>query len=57
VEFATGEPENPVARPALLEKFVGLANGLVTNPNDLAARILSIESETDVRALAASLRG
>jgi 2-methylcitrate dehydratase PrpD len=57
VEFATGEPENPVARPALLEKFVGLASGLVSNPNDLARRILSIESETDVRALAAALRG
>jgi hypothetical protein len=57
VEFASGEPENPVARPALLEKFVSLATGLVASPNDLAARILSIEGESDVRGLGVALRG
>jgi 2-methylcitrate dehydratase PrpD len=57
VEFASGEPENPVARPALLDKFVSLATGLVASPNDLAARILSIEGESDVRGLGGALRG
>jgi 2-methylcitrate dehydratase PrpD len=57
VDFATGEPENPVARPALVEKFVSLASDLVANPQDLARRILSIDAEPDVRGLGAALRG
>ena len=32
VDFATGEPENPVSREALLEKFVSLAGRLSSRP-------------------------
>src|SRR5207302_1760809 len=51
IEFATGEPENPVPRAALIEKFVSLAADSVANPRDLADRILSIDSQPDVRGL------
>jgi len=55
VEFATGEPENPVPRAALVDKFVGLA----ARPDAaaLAQRILRIEGEPDLYGLSAALRG
>jgi 2-methylcitrate dehydratase PrpD len=56
VEYATGEPENPVPRDALVEKFVSLAAESVANARQLADRILSIESEPDIRGLTRALR-
>jgi len=43
VEYATGEPENPVPREALLAKFIGLASGCVPDAEGLAERILSLD--------------
>jgi 2-methylcitrate dehydratase PrpD len=57
VEFATGEPENPVPRPALIDKFVSLAAESVAEPAALAERILAIDVETDLRGLTAALGG
>ena len=51
VEFATGEPENPVSREALVAKFVSLAAESVDNPMALADRILAIDSASSVRDL------
>src|SRR5262245_27117616 len=56
IEYATGEPENPVSRPALVEKFTGLAAESIADTRGLANRILSIEDEADVRGLGAALR-
>jgi 2-methylcitrate dehydratase PrpD len=56
VEFATGEPENPVPRSALIEKFVSLAEKTVSEPRALADMILALDSTSDVRALGAALR-
>src|SRR6266511_2082092 len=50
IEFATGEPENPVPRAALVEKFVSLAGDRA-----LAERILAIDEEPDVRGLGRAL--
>ncbi|HEY3061041.1 MAG TPA: MmgE/PrpD family protein [Chloroflexota bacterium] len=52
VEFATGEPENPVPRAALVDKFVSLAGSRA-----LAERILAADEEPDVRSLGRALRG
>jgi 2-methylcitrate dehydratase PrpD len=52
VEFATGEPENPVSRAALVDKFVSLAGSRA-----LAERILAANEEPDVRSLGRALRG
>jgi 2-methylcitrate dehydratase PrpD len=57
VEFATGEPENPVPRQALVAKFVSLAQECVADAPRLAERILAIDSEPDVRGIGAALRG
>jgi len=57
VNFATGEPENPVARDALLEKFVSLAGDSVANPSSLAAMILALDDAPDLAALSDALRG
>ena len=43
VHFATGEPENPVPRAALVDKFVSLATGSVPNPPAVAELILNLE--------------
>jgi hypothetical protein len=56
IEFASGEPENPLSRAALVDKFVGLAAGSIAQPEALAQRILSIADEPDVRGVAAALR-
>jgi 2-methylcitrate dehydratase PrpD len=55
VEFATGEPENPVPLPALIDKFVSLAGESVSDPAALAERILALDAETDLRGLSADL--
>jgi 2-methylcitrate dehydratase PrpD len=55
VEFATGEPENPVPREALIQKFVSLAADSTTNPAALAEIILNLDTERDLDALSAAL--
>ncbi|HEV7662766.1 MAG TPA: MmgE/PrpD family protein [Chloroflexota bacterium] len=57
VEYATGEPENPVTREALIAKFMGLAADSVADPASLAQRILSMATAADLQALTATLRG
>ncbi len=57
VEFATGEPENPVQRDALVAKFVGLTADSLGDPGAAAAHILNIDSQPDLRGLGAILRG
>jgi 2-methylcitrate dehydratase PrpD len=57
IEFATGEPENPVAPAALVEKFVSLAGDSVADAVELAERILSLDGDADVRMVTAALRG
>jgi 2-methylcitrate dehydratase PrpD len=55
IEFATGEPENPVSRDALIAKFLSLAEGSVADPHALAEQLLSLDSAPDLAALTASL--
>ena len=57
VEFATGEPENPVPRPALIDKFVSLAAESISEPAALARRILAIDAEPTLSGLTSALRG
>jgi 2-methylcitrate dehydratase PrpD len=68
VEFATGEPENPVGREALIEKFVSLAADVVgrgssdsgelqSAAHSLADQILGLARAPDVRAVMAAVRG
>lgn len=58
-EFTTGDPERPVPRAGLVAKFVSLAGNLMPaeQARELADRILHLESEPDLRAVAAALRG
>jgi 2-methylcitrate dehydratase PrpD len=53
IEFATGEPENPVSREALVAKFVGLAE--VDRADELAERILHLDAEPDLSVLSSAL--
>ena len=55
-EYATGEPENPVPRDALLDKFTSLAAGCVTDPAALASAILELDRAPDLRPLRDALR-
>jgi 2-methylcitrate dehydratase PrpD len=57
VEFATGEPENPVRREALIDKFVSLTSDSLADPLAAAEHILSIDSQPDLRAVGAIVRG
>jgi 2-methylcitrate dehydratase PrpD len=58
IEHALGEPENPVPRDALVQKFVSLsAESVSEDPASIAQRILAIDTEPDVRGLTAALRG
>jgi 2-methylcitrate dehydratase PrpD len=45
VPYATGEPENPVPRAALVDKFVSLATGSLAEPRAVAEMILHLEQE------------
>ena len=45
IDHALGEPENPVPRPALVERFVELAGSSVADPRGLAARLLRLDEE------------
>ena len=56
VEYATGEPENPVPRDALLAKFLSLASGSVADPNSLAEQILALDQAPDLAGFTAALR-
>ncbi len=49
IEFATGEPENPVAREGLVAKFVSLAER--PDAEALAARLLTLDAASDLGAL------
>jgi 2-methylcitrate dehydratase PrpD len=57
VEFATGEPENPVRRDALIDKFVSLTSDILAEPHAAAERILAIDSEPDLSRVGAIVRG
>jgi 2-methylcitrate dehydratase PrpD len=57
IEYALGEPENPVPRGDLVGKFCSLAGGVVREPAALAERILHIDGERDLRGLGMALRG
>jgi 2-methylcitrate dehydratase PrpD len=50
VEYATGEPENPVSREALIAKFVSLAER--DDAEALAERLLTLDSAADLGVLA-----
>jgi 2-methylcitrate dehydratase PrpD len=56
VNFATGEPENPVSREALIEKFMSLAAESVPDPRALAQTILALDAASDLNTLSAALR-
>jgi hypothetical protein len=52
IEFATGEPENPVSRDGLIAKFTSLTAdrlGDTDAANALAGRILAIDQEPSLR--------
>lgn len=49
VEYATGEPENPVSREALIAKFVSLAER--ADAEVLAARLLALDTAEDLGAV------
>ena len=51
-----GEPENPVSREALIDKFVSVAGESVADPQALADTILALDNAPDLRALSAARR-
>jgi len=59
IEHATGEPENPVTREALVDKFVSLAVNLLApgEARSIAERVLHLEDETSLRDVARELAG
>jgi 2-methylcitrate dehydratase PrpD len=57
IEFATGEPENPVRRDALIDKFVSLTSAILADPYASAEHILAIDSQPDLRTVGAIVRG
>jgi 2-methylcitrate dehydratase PrpD len=54
IEFASGEPENPVSRDALVAKFASLA--AVPNPEQVAHDLLALDQAPDLTPLTAALR-
>jgi 2-methylcitrate dehydratase PrpD len=59
VEYATGEPENPVPQAALVDKFVSLVGNLLPPDwaRDLADRILRLDEQASLSDVLGSLRG
>jgi 2-methylcitrate dehydratase PrpD len=57
VEFATGEPENPVRRDALVSKFVSLTSDMLGDPPGAAEHILNVDRHRDLRGVGAIMRG
>jgi 2-methylcitrate dehydratase PrpD len=55
VEYATGEPENPVSLEALRAKFVSLAER--ADAEALADRLLALDRASDLSILSDALRG
>jgi hypothetical protein len=53
VEFATGEPENPVSRAELVAKFVSLADR--PDAEALAQELLALDRAGDLGALTNAL--
>jgi 2-methylcitrate dehydratase PrpD len=56
VDDATGEPANPITREVLLAKFGELAKDVIHRHDELASRVHSLETETDVGGIGALLR-
>jgi 2-methylcitrate dehydratase PrpD len=58
IDHATGEPENPVPRAGLVEKFVDLAAARLPEPaaRALADQILRLDDAPDLRQLGLALR-
>src|SRR6266851_5550476 len=57
IEFATGEPENPVRRDALIDKFISLTTETLDDPAAAADHILTLDSQSHLRNVGAILRG
>ena len=60
IDHATGEPENPVRREQLIDKFVMLTEPVLdSGPDaaDLADRIVELDSETDLEGVMRLVRG
>jgi 2-methylcitrate dehydratase PrpD len=57
VEFATGEPQNPVRRDALVSKFVSLTSDMLGDPPGAAEHILNVDRHRDLRGVGAIMRG
>src|SRR3954453_16913945 len=59
VDYALGEPENPVSREALVAKFLDFTSERLGGDCALALadRILRLEHEPDVRRVMDELRG
>jgi len=51
VDYALGEPENPVSRDALMTKFTTLSADSIADSDALAQRILAIDGAATVRGL------
>jgi hypothetical protein len=53
VDFASGAPQNPLGREAVSEKFAALAARVLPRSvwTQLKAAVLSLETQTDLRAL------
>ncbi|MGI9146357.1 MAG: MmgE/PrpD family protein [Chloroflexota bacterium] len=57
VQFATGEPDNPISPADLLGKFVSLVEKSVPDPHALADTIMGLSAAPDLDALTSALRG
>ncbi len=59
IEYPTGEPENPVPREGLVEKFVMLTDHLLSTEaaQNLAQRILKIDQESSIEGIMSIIRG
>ncbi len=60
IEHAMGEPQNPVRREQLIEKFVMLTEPVLggdTEVADLAARLVELDSEADLESVMRLVRG
>ena len=60
IDHATGEPENPVLREQLIEKFVMLTEpvlGVDADAADLAGRLVKLDSEADLESVMRIVKG
>ncbi|HKY52398.1 MAG TPA: MmgE/PrpD family protein [Candidatus Limnocylindria bacterium] len=56
VDDASGEPANPITREALLRKFGELAGDVIGRHEELAARVIALETETDMSGIGTLVR-